>query len=138
MLAFGSNTDLWYIFQTAGALFFVGGVNGEMHYTSKVGFSEVRPDSEIQVRKLEEAHNSTWLTQLSTPSESFALHHLLATCPVLCRQYFIMSTCIYVVFMLSHVNCHIMYFCMHVWPIQYKDLLIINNNKNDFCCVVLH
>lgn len=65
----------------------MGGVNGEMHYTSKVGFSEVRADSEIQVRKLEEAHNSTWLTQLSTPSESFALHHLLATCPVLCRQY---------------------------------------------------
>lgn len=110
----------------------MGGVNGEMHYTSGVGFSEVRADSEFQVRKLEEAHNSIWLTQLSTPSESFALHHSLATCSVLCRQYFVMSTRIYVVFMLSHVNCHIMYFCVQVWPINNKDLLIINNNKNDF------
>lgn len=75
----------------------MGGVNGEMHYTSEVGFSEVR--------KLEEAHNSIWLTELSTLSESPTLHHLLATCSVscvikmLCRQYFIMSTCMYVVVM---------------------------------------
>lgn len=51
-LAFGSNMDLWYIFKTAGALFFVGGVNGEMHYTSEVGFSGVRADSEFSGQKV--------------------------------------------------------------------------------------
>lgn len=61
-----------------------GGVNGETHYTSEVGFSEVRADSEFQVRKLEEAHNSIWLTELSTLSKSSILHNLLAICSVSC------------------------------------------------------